>query len=88
MAHYYFDIVDGQIVPDPEGREIDGDLNAVRSEALADAREMIAENARDGVDVTGRWFEIRDQDRRLVLKVLFAEALRAETSASRRGAEP
>ncbi|MET3900888.1 hypothetical protein ABIB57_004856 [Devosia sp. UYZn731] len=82
MALYFFDMIDGHDVPDTEGREIDGGLARVRDEALEDAREMIADAARIGIDVIGRRFEIRDEQRNVVLTVHFAEAIEPEHSVS------
>lgn len=82
MALYYFDLIDGNDVPDIEGREIDGGIAKVRDEALEDAREMIADAARLGIDVTARRFEIRDELGNVVLTVHFREAIKPERSAT------
>jgi hypothetical protein len=73
MPRYYFNIVDPDgTIPDMEGTDLP-DIDAVRVEALASAREMIADTVRHGGIVDGRAFQIVDITGAVVLTVSFKE---------------
>ena len=73
MPRYYFNIVDpGGTIPDTEGTDLP-DIDAVRVEALASAREMISDTIRHGGIVDGRAFRIVDITGAFVLAVSFKE---------------
>ncbi|WP_420846322.1 DUF6894 family protein [Microvirga brassicacearum] len=78
-ALYYFNIrTEGGVIEDPEG-VTRSDLQAVRKEALASARDLIAEGDQKGEE-RRRWrFEIMDRANQHVLTVGFSEALDSET---------
>ncbi|MEO5808347.1 DUF6894 family protein [Devosia sp.] len=78
MSRYFFNMVDGISISDPEGREFAGDLDGLRVEAIKDARQLISDAARSGSDISDRRFEICDEQGRLVLIVNFTEALDPE----------
>ncbi|WP_046867631.1 DUF6894 family protein [Microvirga massiliensis] len=73
-ALYYFTIGTGSgVIADPEGVE-HPDLQAVREEALAQARTMAAEGNQKGEERRGWCFEIMDRANQHVLTVAFSEA--------------
>lgn len=75
MARYYFHIRDGdKLIEDLEGQDV-GDEEAIRAEALASAREMLAESIRLGKSMEHRIFEITDADGRQVTTVPFSDAI-------------
>jgi hypothetical protein len=73
-ALYYFNIRTASgIVEDPEGTK-HPNIQAAREEALAKARDMIAEGDQKGEDRRSWRFEIMDRANQQVLTVAFAEA--------------
>lgn len=75
MAHYFFNVRNGHgLVPDEEGRQLDG-VEAARAAAIADARSMLSAEVLEGqLDMGGR-IEIEDADHVRVLTVHFREAV-------------
>jgi hypothetical protein len=75
MPRYFFNIRDGEKVDkDPEGMDLDG-LSAVENEAMASAKEIIAEALLSGRPAPlGHSFEVRDEEGKLILEFLFARA--------------
>jgi uncharacterized protein DUF6894 len=75
MPRYFFNIVDPDgTIPDTEGSELP-DIDAVREEALASAREMIAETIKNGGKVDGRSFRIEDITGAVDLTLAFKDAV-------------
>ena len=73
MPIFYLHIRDGgELVEDPEGIDFP-DLDAARREAVAAAREMLAEKILAGEEVDGQQIEICDDEGRLLAKVPFRE---------------
>ncbi|MDB5652291.1 MAG: hypothetical protein JWL62_3811 [Hyphomicrobiales bacterium] len=75
MARYHFHIVgdDGRI-EDLEGKHLH-DMDAVREEAVAGAREIMSSRILGG-NRSAHWkFEIEDEAGRSVLRMSFAEAI-------------
>jgi hypothetical protein len=78
---YYFNIrTGGGLVEDPEG-DTYPDLRAAREEALAEARDMIAEGDQIGEDRRSWRFEITDRANQHVLTVEFLEGLDRKISS-------
>ena len=76
MPRWYLHVHDGKdAILDPEGSELP-DVAAAHEEALAAAREMVADGLRGGKNRAGWRFEIFDQDGAPVLMVPFSEAIR------------
>jgi hypothetical protein len=74
-ALYYFNIrTESGVIEDPEGN-VHTDLQAARKEALASARDLIAEGDRVGEDRRSWRFEIMNRANQHVLTVMFSEAL-------------
>ena len=81
MPRYFFHIHDADgIVPDEEGSQCDS-MEAVRTEALLSARELLANDAKSGRLRVDRRFEITDESNRVVLTVPFADAVRPDREA-------
>lgn len=76
MPRYYFHVRNGATIADPEGSEIAGGLHAVQREAALHARDVMADGIRQGLDYSGRTFEIEDEDGRTVMSFPFKQALR------------
>ena len=75
MPSFYFHIrVGGHLFEDPDGSYLP-DFEAARAEALAAARQGIAERIRAGEVVDGQPFEIWDAYGRLLAIVPFRDAL-------------
>jgi hypothetical protein len=72
---YFFNLRNGTgYIEDEEGRELP-DLETVRDEAIKGVRSLVADDALHGrIDLKGS-LEVLDDDGRLVLTVLFAEAV-------------
>jgi hypothetical protein len=78
MPLFYFHVCKGDIrVYDREGVELP-DVEAARAEALEDAREMMSEAVRGGLDISERRIEIESETGEIVV-VPFASALTKET---------
>jgi hypothetical protein len=75
MARYYFNIrhSDG-VIEDQEGQELRS-LEEARAEAVASARELVAESVLLGHSIDHRAFEISDETRSTIAVVPFAEAI-------------
>lgn len=74
-ALYYFNIrTESGVIEDPEGN-VHNDLQAARKEALATARDLIAEGDRKGEDRRSWRVEIMDRANQHVLTIMFSEAL-------------
>ena len=74
MPRYYFHLhndVDGR---DDEGREL-ADVDAARAEAIKGARDLIAEDVRQGIVTLSHWIEVRDQRGHQVLRVRYRDAV-------------
>ena len=90
-ALYYFNIRTASgIVEDPEGTK-HPNIQAAREEALAKARDMIAEGDQKGDDRRGWHVEITNRANQPVLTVAFAEVLGPTAAArlrDRQGSQP
>ena len=76
MSRYYFNIIapDCKVLRDPEGQEF-RNLAAVREEAIASAREIMAELMLLGQAPDGHTFEITDENDKVLLVVPFRSAI-------------
>ncbi|MDM9646570.1 hypothetical protein QTL96_14035 [Rhizobium sp. S163] len=80
MPIYYFHLVgkdragNETRVEDPEGTNC-ADLSGVREEAVANARELMANAIRQGRDISSRSIEVRDTDCHIVLTLPFHQAI-------------
>jgi hypothetical protein len=75
MPRYFFHVCqDGETNPDLEGIEC-ADLDAVRQECREAAREIMAENLRNGAVLNGRAFHVSDETGAEVLTLSFEDAL-------------
>ena len=73
MPRFYFDIFDDSIVEDPEGQQLGG-LAIAHQKAVSYAREMAAEEVRQGaVDLIHK-IVIGDEDHEPILAVTFRQA--------------
>lgn len=74
MPRFFFHIRhEGQLVRDPEGTEL-ADLAAARAEALADARELLADQIKGGRVTYEGQIEIWDELERVLATVLLQDA--------------
>lgn len=71
---YYFNLYDDIVCVDDEGQELT-DLATARAQAIRAAREIIADQARDGRINLSPWIEVEDEDRRPVLTLPFRSAV-------------
>lgn len=79
MPHYYFHLRDGNdVIEDPEGSAF-LNLQAARQEALATAREILAERVRTGQVVGGQQIDICDSKGHRLSTVPFCEAFKLWT---------
>ena len=61
MPRYFLHIRDGdELIPDEEGTELP-DLDAAKAEAIAGARDILAEKLRSGERLDGEVIEIADE---------------------------
>lgn len=77
MQRFYFHLrtADGEQIRDDEGMELPS-VAAARDEAIASAREMIANDVKnDGRVPDGRTFEIMDEEGSLLETLYFADVL-------------
>ncbi len=75
MPRYFLHVREaGDLVEDPDGVDFP-DVAAARMEAVAAAREIMAEHIRKGLDVSSWSFEVVDEDGRLIMSVPFSEAV-------------
>jgi hypothetical protein len=78
MAKYYFHIRRGSdIARDPEGAEF-ASLTLAHDEAVAAARELLAQAVMRGDIVDGHAFEITDEDGKVVDSIRFRDTMRLE----------
>ena len=84
-ALYYFNVrtLSG-LIEDPEG-ETYPSLQIAREDALAKARDMIAEGDQKGEDRRGWRFEIMDRASQHVLTVTFSESSKAKVTGQGEG---
>ena len=76
MARFFLHVRDGAtLIEDLEGSDLP-DLFAARVEALACARDLLAERIRAGQIVDGQRFEINDEHGTLLDIVMFRDAMR------------
>lgn len=74
MTTYYFHFVDGtDVLLDPDGRDLDPDSVAI--EALAEARAIIAADAKAGHIYLDQQIEVYDATGRLIHKIAFEDAV-------------
>ncbi len=86
MARYYLHIREsGTLIEDFDGIDLP-DLAAARAEALAAAREILAERLLGGDVLNGQTFEIMDDRGTLLASVPFKEALRLPPAGKDRDA--
>ena len=75
MGRFYFHLrTDGQLMPDEEGVDLP-DLSAAQREAIAAARELLAEAIKDGKPNVPEAFVIADEEGREIDTVLLAAVL-------------
>jgi hypothetical protein len=75
MLVFHFHVRDGgRVIEDPDGSELPN-LEAARAEALAAAREAIAERIRTGKVVESRSFEITGEAGRVLATVTYRDVL-------------
>jgi len=75
MPRFFLDVLNGREVrEDPEGQDFT-DLDAVRVEAVASARDLVAHGIMRNEDVSGRSFLIRDENEQTVATVPFRDTL-------------
>ena len=78
MARYHFDVVTArETIRDPEGTELPS-IEAARSEAIEDARQLMATAMLSGRDISTRRIEIMNDLGVLLLVIPFAEAYTSE----------
>ena len=73
MPHFYFKLINDLEVEDPEGKELDS-LAAARQQAAAYARDMAAEEVRQGKVHLNHRIIIQDEDRQPLLTVRLRDA--------------
>ena len=75
MPTFFFHLRDGgELIEDPDGSDLP-DLDAARAEAIAGAREAVAEGVRAGKPVLGRSVEIADGAGRVLATVTARDVL-------------
>ncbi len=75
MPRFYFDVVDGtQVSEDEIGLEF-ADLDTAIAEAAQGARDLVAHGIMKNEDLSGRAFQIRDEDGQTVATVPFRDTL-------------
>ena len=74
MPRYFFDLKNDVDARDEEGRELP-DLDAVRSHAIIEAREIAKESVDDGHLNLDHRIEVRDESGTIVCVVRFGEAV-------------
>lgn len=76
MRRFYFHIRDGSgLIEDPDGSDLP-DLDAARAEALASAREILANRLRSGEVLDGQSIEITDAAGEVLATVPLKDAIR------------
>lgn len=82
MALYYFHLCDGQdVLLDPDGRELN--KRDIGDAALAEARAIIAADARNGRIFLDQNIEVHDGDGKLVHRINFEDAVQVTHEAVR-----
>src|SRR5215210_922828 len=75
VARFYLDVLDGdQVIQDPEGIDF-ADRETAIAEAVAGARDLVAEGIMRNEDVSGQSFVIRDGNGEVVATVPFRDTL-------------
>jgi hypothetical protein len=75
MPIYYFHLRDGEdVVLDPDGRELN-DEAAIASAALAEARAIIADDARSGTIMLDQRIDVEDPEGHVVHQLYFGAAV-------------
>lgn len=74
MPKFFFNMVDGEFLRDPEGLIL-GDLDSAREIALRSAREMMAEQVKQGELSMADRIEIMDEQGALLACVKFQDAV-------------
>jgi hypothetical protein len=81
MPRYFFNLIDGaSVIPDEEGTELAG-LEEARVEAIESAREILSDDARDGIGAGDQKFDVTDESGTTVLTVAFADAFMPRRSS-------
>lgn len=76
MPRFYFNLVTRDtVIMDDEGTELLS-LEDARSEALLDARALMSDAVKSGIDISRRAIQICDDEGRILLTVPFSDALR------------
>jgi hypothetical protein len=76
MPRFFFHVRDGDVLTeDPDGSEFP-DLAVALAEALAAARDVLAEQLKAGANPDGQRFEIHDDAGRMLGAVPFSDALK------------
>ncbi len=73
MPRYFFHVYDDIIAHDDEGLELPNEA-AARLQALAGAREMMAEQVKHGYLVRGHWIDIVDDNGVVLFSQTFGDA--------------
>jgi hypothetical protein len=80
MQRFYFHLRDGtQFVPDETGMDLSG-MEEARREAIQSAREILADQLRNGEALDGQRIEISDDTGTVLEVVTFKDALRPDGS--------
>ena len=75
MAQYFFHLCDGrEVIIDPEGKDI-ADPGLIGTNALREARAMIAQDALAGRINLNQYIEVRDESGKLVHQLSFRDAV-------------
>jgi hypothetical protein len=79
MPQYFFNIEDGkgEVTKDREGNDLP-DLDAVREEATAAARQIMSDRILVGDSAAGRKFIITDEAGSVLLEFAFQDAIRPD----------
>lgn len=75
MPRFFFNMVDGDFLENPEGLIL-GDLDCARDVALKSAREMMAEQVKQGELSMADRIEIIDDEGHLLTSIEFRDALK------------
>ena len=74
MPRFFLSLRDGEFLPDLEGQEF-ADIEAARTAALSGAREMMAEDIKQGILRLNESVEITDDEGVLRAKLMFRDAV-------------
>jgi hypothetical protein len=76
MPRFYLNVVArGAVILDDEGTDLHS-LEEAHSEALLDARALMSDAVKSGIDISRRAIQICDSDGRILMTVPFTDALR------------